>query len=674
MPMPINKWNFCKSGNAKFAQHKKKFGHDTESHLYGHLSRSPSTSSIQGILPAIHPKPRPLSAMSSERQFMSATLQDHVRMGSVRSSRAELNDTANDGFLIPSAHIATSSLSNTNDGPKVRTLPSVPISSTENSCANSLSISLPPSATPLSTTASSISSIGHSSDSNMSDACKGVASIASDPISAAPDTASPPHRSGQESHPPPAVNETRPTRPKSPLVPPPWSKPLALISTPEIVPGMVNPATVLHRLFNNPLYSDLALTVNETTFHVHRGILAEQCSYFRRVFEGARSRDPTTEIKKIDCSYTHVLYTHAPKAERDLIETHGEEVDENGIGQPAIAAHESKDTKRATSLQTGEFQSADNGVDDNEKQPDPNTEDEAPHHHCSRKKPYLEPFPDLRSNTRGAILAAGYTAQHFALFLQILYGIQPFSTLKDTDLMPVFRIAHLYELSWLVSLLGKQIFQRLTLSVETWLPILRFAERYQLDTIRRATIDHASQHQVLWTLAVETLSLEDFKAFLRGIHQKDTVSSVKDELLTMFLLVHYQDTTSFSAAAMSSLNTAGSSSSTVHVQQPGRQAALLRRLSRSHSRRKRAVSGSSSAVLKIRQQLHGTAVGSAQGADSLAQHEPNDHLGLVQNTQERRGEDGSIDQSSDDKAEKAKLWMRRFKTECGWEGRISVLD
>lgn len=649
---------------------------------------------------------------------MSATLQGHVRMGSVRSSRAELNDTANDGFLIPSAHSATSSPCNTNDGPKVQALPPAPISSAENSSANSLSsspvmvhgpdvqvplpaepvkhigtaessdqtapmfenaeISLPPSASPqMSTTASSISSIssmGHSSDSNMSDACESVSSIASDPISAAPDTASPPRRSGQESHSPPAVNETRSTRPRSPPVPPPWSKPMAPISTPEIVPGMVNSATVLQRLFNNPLYSDLALTVNETTFHVHRGILAEQCSYFRRVFEDARSRDPTTEIKKIDCSYKHVLYTHTPKAERDVVETHGEEVDGYGVGQPAVAAHESKDPRRAASLRTGKFQSASNEVDDNEKQPDADIEDEAPHHHCSRKDPYIESFPDLRSNTKGAILAAGYTAQHFALFLQILYGIQPFSTLKDTDLMPVFRLAHLYELSWLVSLLGKQIFQRLTLSAETWVPILQFAERYQLDTIRRATIDHASQHQALWTLAVETLSLEDFKTFLRGIHQKDTTSNVKDELLMMFLLVHYQDTTSFSATALSSFNTAGSSSSTTHVQQPKEQAALLRRLSRSHSRRERAVSGSSSAVLKIRQQLYGAAMGSAQRADSLAQHEPNDHLELVRITQERRGEDGSVGQSSDDKAEKAKLWMRRFKTECGWEGRISVLD
>lgn len=697
---------------ARSAPHQKSFGHDTESHLHGHLSRSPSTRSIQDIPPAIYPKLLPLSAMSSERQLLSATLQAHVRLGSVRSSHAELKDTANDGFLIPSAHKADSGLSDTNDDPKVWALPPVSISSAENSSANSLGsspvmvhapdvqvllpaesvkhigaaessdqtsstfesaeISLPPSASPqMSTT---VSSMGHSSDSNMSDSCESVASIASDPISAAPDTVPPPHRSDQESHPPPAVNETRPIHPKSPPVQPPWSKPLAPISTPEIVPGMVNPTTVLQRLFNNPLYSDLALTVNKTIFHVHRGILAEQCSYFRRMFEDARSREPTIEIKKIDCSYKHVLYTHAPKAERDLVETHSKEEDEDGIEQPAVAAHDSQDPKRAASLRTGKFQSAGNEVDDNEKQPDVDTKDEALHHHLSRKDPYLDPFPDLRSNTRGAILAAGYTARHFALFLQILYGIQPSSTLKDTDILPVFRVAHLYELSWLVSLLGAQIYQRLTLSAETWVSILQFAERYQLDTIRQATIDHASQHPVLWTLAVETLTLEDFKTFLRGIHQKDTASSVKDELLMMFLLVHYQDTTSFSATALSSLITAGSSSSTGNVQQPRQQAALLRRLSRSHSRRQWAVNGSSSAVLKIRQQLHGATIASAQRADSLAQREPSDHLGPVHSTRERRGGEGGDGQSSDNKAERAKLWMRRFKMECVWDGKISVLD
>ncbi|KAG0351675.1 hypothetical protein BG005_008837 [Podila minutissima] len=691
----------------------------------------------------------------SDRQLLSATLQDHVRMGSVRSSRAEINNTAEDGSMIQKAHKADSSLArNTNDDPKDRALPPVPIPSAENSSANSsgsspvmvhtskvqvLQLAEPlehvdtaksadqttpmsegakilclPSTTPTSASFSSISSMGHSDDSNMSDTSERD-SAASGSTPTPPDTANTSHRSNHESHPPTAASETRSTRPKSPPLLPPWTKLSNPLPTLETVPGMVNPAIVLQRLFNNPLYSDLALTVNDTTFHVHRGILAEQCSYFRRLFEDARSRNPTTEIKKIDCSYKHVSHEQVAK-ERDLIETHGEDEDE--VETLAAPTHEPQDHRRAASLRMGKFQPTNNEADDDEKQFDADAEDAVQDHPSGTKAAkaacpasrvpkttqslppkangtppdsfsshhpqllqedlHLEPFPDLGSNTSRAILAVGYTPQHFALFLQILYGIQPASTLKDSDLLPVFRIAHVYELTWLISLLGAQIFQRLTLSAETWVPILHFAERYQLDTIRQRTIEYASQHRALWTLAVETLSLEDFKVFLRAIHQKDAAASgggggggggVKDELLMIFLLVHYQDTTSFSATVLASLNATESSSATANLQ-PRQQVALLRRLSRSHSRRQRAVNGSS--VLKIRQQLHGAPVGSAPHAE-LSTSQESCRLGQAHNTHEGRQGDG-VEQSSDDKAEKAKLWMRRFKIECGWDGRISALD
>ncbi|KAG0040124.1 hypothetical protein BGZ82_004987 [Podila clonocystis] len=687
-------------------------------------------------------------AAMSDKQLLSATLQAHVRMGSVRSSRAELNNTAEDGLLIQRPHQADSSLTrNTNDDPKDRALPPVPVSSAENSTANSSGsspvmvhtsevqgpqhaetlkhidttksanqttpmsdsdeISCPPSTSPpMSVKFPSIPSMGHPGDSSMSDSSERYSTVSCSTCTP-PDTAYTPHRSSYKNH--PTVSDAQSTRPKSPPLLPPWTNPLDLMPALETVPGMVSPCVVLQRLFNNPLYSDLALTVNETTFHVHRGILAEQCSYFRHLFENARSLDPTTEIKMINCSYKHVSHDLAPK-ERDLVEIHGEEQDE--VETPTATNHELQDRTRVASLRTRKFQS-NNDVDDDEKQFDADVENKAQDHpsgtnaaiasrpeshvprttqplplkangtpsessfsHHTRRLQEdfsLEIFPHLRSNTDHEILTVGYTAQHFALFLQILYGIQSAATLKDSDLLPVFRISHVYELSWLVALLAAQIFQRLTLSAETWEPTLQFAERYQLDIIRQASIEYASQHRSLWTLAVETLSLDDFKVFLRGINQKDATMSggnVKDELLMMFLLVHYQDTTSFSATALASLNETGSSSATANLQ-PRQQAALLRRLSRNLSRRQRAVNGPSS-VLKIRQQLHGAVVGSVPHAE-LSTSQESDRLGLAHNTHQGRRGDG-VEQSSDEKAEKAKLWMRRFKMECGWDGRLSALD
>ncbi|KAF9320938.1 hypothetical protein BG003_004220 [Podila horticola] len=686
----------------------------------------------------------------SDKQLLSATLPAHIRTVSVRSSRAEVSNTTKDGLVIQRAHKPDSSLArNTKDGPKERALPPVLISSAKNSSAYSpgsspvmfhasevqvLQFAEPmphvdtakstdqttpmfegaeisrrsSSSPPMSTTFSSISSMSHFGDCNMSDSSASSASTPSDSTPAAPYTAHTPHRSNHVSHPPTAARGTLLTRHKSPPLLPPWTKSSTPMSTPEAISGMVSPATVLQRLFNNPLYSDLALTVNEVTFHVHRGIVAEQCSYFRRLFEDARSSDPTTEIKKIDCSYKHVFHEHSPK-ERDLVETLGEE--EGEVETPIDTTQKPQNPTRTASLRTGKFRS-DNPMNNDEKQFDTDAEDEAqgrpaakataarpeshvpkttqpsppkandtppesssPHHpQHLREDLHLESFLDLRINTKRAILAAGYTAQHFALFLQILYGIQTATTLKDTDLLPVLHIAHVYELGWLVSLLGAQIFQRLTLSAETWVPILQFAERYRLDTIRQLTIEYASLHRALWTLAVETLSLEDFKVFLRGIHEKDAAASggsggVKDELLMMFLLVHYQDTTSFSATAQASFNT-GASSATANMQ-PKQQVALLRRLSRSRSCRQRAANGSSS-VLKIRQQLHDAKAGSALHSETLTIHE-SDRLEQTHVTHQGRQSD-DIEQSSVHKAEKAKLWMRRFKMECGWEGKISTLN
>ncbi|KAG0087876.1 hypothetical protein BGZ92_006900 [Podila epicladia] len=402
----------------------------------------------------------------SDRQLLSATLQAHVRMGSVRSSRAEINNAAEDRLTIQRAHRTDSSPTrNTDDNPKERASPPVSTSSAEISSANSSGSSpvidhaseiqvpqlaepleyvhtaksadqttpicksaenLCPSSTtpPISTSLSSTSSISHFGDSNMSDT-SWTDSAASGSTPTPPDTASTLCRSNHKNYPPTAASETRTAHPKSPPLLPSWIK------------------------------------------------LSNRCPH-------VRSRNPTTEIKKIDCSYKNVSHRQVAK-KRDLIETHGEDEDEVGILD--ALTHEPQDHTRAMRLWTRKFAPTNNKTDDDEKQfmqiprtrskiiflanGTPPDSSSSHHQHLLQKDLQLEPFPNLGRNTSRAILADGYTPQHFALFLQILYGIQSASTLKDSNLLPVFCIAHVYELSWLVSLLGAQVYQRLTLSAET---------------------------------------------------------------------------------------------------------------------------------------------------------------------------------------------------------------
>ncbi|KAG0379170.1 hypothetical protein BGX24_001460 [Mortierella sp. AD032] len=153
----------------------------------------------------------------------------------------------------------------------------------------------------------------------------------------------------------------------------------------------------------------------------------------------------------------------------------------------------------------------------------------------------------------------GYSSHHFACFLQILYGLLHPVYLHEDDLLAVFRIAHIYGVPSLVSFLGERIWDTLELTTKTWPCLVRFSEKFCLENIKRRALMHASETRELWTVAVENLGLDDFKVFLRGIgqpddgakasvtggrEQKGDLRSLKDELLMMFLLVHYQDSAS----------------------------------------------------------------------------------------------------------------------------------
>ncbi|KAF8936660.1 hypothetical protein BGZ58_003880 [Dissophora ornata] len=357
----------------------------------------------------------------------------------------------------------------------------------------------------------------------------------------------------------------------------------------------VDPATLLRRLFNNSLYSDIRLTVDEATFHMHRGVLAEQCSYFRELFEVARTQEPTAEIKVLDCSCASITLEHA----RRFPVTPAE-------GDPsAIIRDESREVTRDTAKQrmgldleritdgdqgqtmtngreddTGVYYGG-NGDGSSRLQNDGSaaaTADlsQGAREHIRQGNSGLSVFsqhePATRSrsdnlfptssSTQGSSFSvtfvatersSGYKSHHFGVFLQILYGILSPLQIREVDLLPVFRIAYIYGVPSLVNFLGDRIFECLELNIETWPSVLRFTERYRLEDIKQRAIAHAGDHRELWTMAVEMLELDDFKAFLRGVQPENVKNEarkgvrsgdmrrVKDELLTMFLLVHYQD-------------------------------------------------------------------------------------------------------------------------------------
>lgn len=117
--------------------------------------------------------------------------------------------------------------------------------------------------------------------------------------------------------------------------------------------------------------------------------------------------------------------------------------------------------------------------------------------------------------------SVGYTSHRFACFLQIFYGLLHPLHLYEDDLLAVFHIAHIYGVPGLVSFLGDRIWDTLELTTETWPCLVRLSERFCLDDIKRQALRYASETREIWTVAVETLGLDDFKVFLRGIDQPE---------------------------------------------------------------------------------------------------------------------------------------------------------
>jgi hypothetical protein len=198
-------------------------------------------------------------------------------------------------------------------------------------------------------------------------------------------------------------------------------------------------------------------------------------------------------------------------------------------------------------------------------------------------------------------------------------------------------------------------------------------------------------------VAVETLGLDDFKEFLRGIDNPDggeasaggqrqgsDLRGLKDELLMMFLLVHYQESSGSNDSDPSLHRDNDSNSHTG--------ASLARGLPRCYQR--------DSARVKIRQQLQqrpstGLSLPNLPTrVDSKAKNNNSAGNNTITGTSERASDANNSlalghvllsssppsslrrmpAQAQTTKVDKAKMWMTRFKHECGWSGQVSLLD
>ncbi|KAF9927367.1 hypothetical protein BGZ67_007543 [Mortierella alpina] len=517
---------------------------------------------------------------------------------------------------------------------------------------------------------------------------------------------------------------------------------------------MTDAATVVRRLFNNPLYSDLALSVDETTFRVHRGILAEHCAYFRKLFDNARSRNPTTEIKRVDCTFKPVAVERARqvKIARAKKVDHGKKVGETSpsrgreechggseftsdgggkMDRRDMPANSSEGNTKDTTSNTLSLAETRVNADMTAKESGSTLSDNSSSWHSEESQRNAPPASSSsRSSTEnlkeGAVsepLSAtetftamfmsdersmGYTSHHFALFLQQLYGILEPSELDLVDLLPVLRIGYLYGVPGLITVLADRIFDSLRLSVETWPAAIRFADRYQLQDIRRRALEHASADKSLWKIAVEMLSLEDFKVFLRGIGQTgvgrdykaEDLRGVKDELLMMFLLVHYQEATTAVSPSSSPVQATSRSSSSSPSRAPvcyfSDDPSLVRRdyggseglepvRPCSRDGHKNNSSRIRQQLLQQRPALMIRVVSRTPSLRTRFKSEPlrwSDQVGprtLDLNMVAVGGLEQSLctsvaDPAPMDKAGNATSWMRGLKRECGWDGRLSYLD
>ncbi|KAF9280560.1 hypothetical protein BGZ68_007140 [Mortierella alpina] len=469
---------------------------------------------------------------------------------------------------------------------------------------------------------------------------------------------------------------------------------------------MTDAATVVRRLFNNPLYSDLALSVEGTTFHVHRGILAEHCAYFRTLFDNARSRNPTSEIKTVDCTFKPVTVERARRVmiarakkgdhEKKVDDASKSQIRENSGGSGSTGGMSGQEDRRDMAANSNEFGTEDT-ISENpllergSANLDPNsclgkakasgsTVLDGSNAQSTKESPLIVPSSgssksssenltneSIPSETVSATKtfsamfvsderSMGYTSHHFALFLQQLYGILGPTELDLVDLLPVLRVAYIHGVPGLIAVLADQIFDSLALSVETWPAAIRFAERYQLQDIRRRALEHASADKSLWKLAVEMLSLDDFKVFLRGIgqtrvgrdHKAEDLRGMRDELLTI------------DDPSLARRDSGGSEGFQPEV----------RKCSRDGQKRNAS---------SIRQQLQTPSLWTRYSSKSLRLSDQVESRTLKLNVaavgqSEQSLQASEVDFAPTDRADNAKSWMIGFKRECGWDGRLSYLD
>ncbi|KAF9573698.1 hypothetical protein EC968_008214 [Mortierella alpina] len=457
---------------------------------------------------------------------------------------------------------------------------------------------------------------------------------------------------------------------------------------------LTDAATVVRRLFNNPLYSDLAVSVDEATFHVHRGILAEHCAYFRTMFDNARSRNPTTEIKQVDCTFKAVAVERARRVttarakgdhKKKVGDTSNRHEDDGRSGSTGDAggqgdrrdmtANGGRNDIKGSMSKVPSLDKADSNANASSCQikaqelgstlPDRSSSQPSEESQASVSPSSLSKVSskNLEEHTASGSVSAeemftamfvnderkrGYTSHHFALFLQQLYGILTPSELNLVDLLPVLRIAYLHGVPGLIAVLADLIFDSLRLSVDTWPATIRFAERYQLQDIHRRALEHASADKSLWRLAVEMLSLEDFKVFLRGVvcYSSDEPSLARQD---------YESRKGLDSVRKYSRD--GHTSNSFRIRQQ-----LLQP--------RPALTGTVSQTAPIRAAFNSKPL---RLSDQVGQETLDLNLAAVGQPEQNVGT-SVTDLASTDKADKAIAWMVELKRECGWDGRLSYLD
>ncbi|KAG0263913.1 hypothetical protein DFQ27_001565 [Actinomortierella ambigua] len=384
---------------------------------------------------------------------------------------------------------------------------------------------------------------------------------------------------------------------------------------------------LLRNLFNNPLYSDLTLTVGDSHFYVHRGILAQQSAYFQDMFVARRTQDPTSEMRHLDITHGPIPFSKSSTStltstpgmlalsESRTGSAHPESAPDQECGQgsrdessgPNQHRHEDEAGMPsptpvdkfgvATSVALSDDASVREAKTGALKQSEGNLPQSTPSLAATAT---TQPQPPALAPSTAAswpidmetLIKSSLLARHFGLFLALMYGIQTTHQLALEDLLPTLHITHAFRgparlltslahrlielhqsqhhhrhhssgrppsapaLSSAANDNNRKALEPLSsppissrgnphhdatplATPDSWPSLIRFADYYGLDSVRRWAIAWASHDRRLWNTAVGCLDLDDYKLFLRGIRQEP--AHVKNDLLLVFLAYHYQD-------------------------------------------------------------------------------------------------------------------------------------